>query len=124
MFASWLVTHQMFEGDMAANLTCTHKTRTWTFASVEHSSGLYYKHITISSDNSRVVWMTLQVVASPIIIILMTLEAPTIVILTNLKNIHSIVVTYDHHLRLSKYFYSTGHNLSTQKRKLRSIKVL
>ncbi len=43
--------------------------------------------MTIVNDNSRVIRMTLQVVASPMIIILMTLEAPTIVILTTLENI-------------------------------------
>jgi hypothetical protein len=35
------------------------------------TSGLYYKHITIANDNSI---MLLQVVASPTIVILMTLE--------------------------------------------------
>jgi len=35
---------------------------------------LYYEHITIVSDESRVIRMMLQVVASTTIIILMTLE--------------------------------------------------
>ena len=38
------------------------------------TSGLYYKHITIVNDDFRVVRMTLQVVASPMIVILTTLE--------------------------------------------------
>ncbi len=36
--------------------------------------GLYYEHITIVNDNFIVVRMLLQVVASPTIVILMTLE--------------------------------------------------
>ncbi len=43
------------------------------------------KNITIANDDSKVIRMTLQVVASPMIIILTTLEAPTIVILTTLE---------------------------------------
>ncbi len=37
-------------------------------------SGLYNKHITIAYDNFRVIRMMLQVVASPTIVILMTLK--------------------------------------------------
>ncbi len=40
------------------------------------------KDIAIVNDNSRVIRMTLQVVASPTIVILTTLEAPMIIILT------------------------------------------
>jgi hypothetical protein len=47
-------------------------------------SGLYYKHIVIVNDDSRVIRMTLQVVASPMIIILMILG-----------NIYSSGVTYN-----------------------------
>jgi hypothetical protein len=43
------------------------------------------KNITIVNYDSRVIRMTLQVVASPMIIILTTLGAPTIVILTTLE---------------------------------------
>ncbi len=50
--------------------------------------GLYYKHITIVNDDSI---MMLQVVASPMIIILMTLE----VSLMLLANIISRGVTHD-----------------------------
>jgi hypothetical protein len=53
--------------------------------------------------------MTLQVVASPTVIILMTLEAPTMFTLMALDNIYGTGVTYDRHLRLSKCVYSRGH---------------
>ncbi len=51
-------------------------------------SGLYYKHITIGNDNSI---MTFQVVASPTIIILITLEVSFML----LTNFHSRGVTHD-----------------------------
>jgi hypothetical protein len=54
---------------------------------------------------SRVIRMMLKVVASPTTIILMTLETPTIIILTTLENIYSTGITYDRHLRSSKYFF-------------------
>jgi hypothetical protein len=38
------------------------------------ASGMYYKHITIVNDDSRVIRIMLQVVASPKIVILMTLR--------------------------------------------------
>ncbi len=65
---------------------------------MENYCGLYYKHITILDDNSRVIKMTLQIVASPIIIILMTLEVTfmileNIYIFTNNDN-HVTIVTY------------------------------
>jgi hypothetical protein len=50
--------------------------------------GLYYKHITIVNDNSI---MALQVIASPMIIILMTLEVSFML----LANIYSRGVTHD-----------------------------
>ncbi len=50
--------------------------------------------------------MTLQVVASPRIIILMTLGVSFML----LENIYSTGVTYDRHLWSSKYFYITGHS--------------
>ncbi len=43
-----------------------------------------YKHIPIVTGNSRVIRMMLQVVASPTIVILTTLEAHTIIILTTI----------------------------------------
>jgi len=49
------------------------------------TSALYYKHIRIVNDNSRVVRMMLQVVASPTIVVLSTLE----VSFTILENIYS-----------------------------------
>jgi len=61
-------------------------------------SGLYYKHITIVNDDSRVVRMTLQVVATPRIVILTTLEAHTIVILMTVWNTYSTGITYARHL--------------------------
>jgi hypothetical protein len=63
-------------------------------------SGLYYKHM-IVNDYSRVVRMTFQVVASPTVVILATLEALTIVILMTLEvsflleNINSTGITYN-----------------------------
>ncbi len=51
-------------------------------------SGLYYKHITIVNDDSM---MTLQVVASPTIIILTTLEVSFML----LANIYGRGITYD-----------------------------
>ncbi len=53
--------------------------------------GLYYKYVAIINDDSRVVRMTLQVVASPTIIILMTLE----VSFTLPESINSTGVTHD-----------------------------
>jgi hypothetical protein len=70
------------------------------------SCGLYYKHTTIVNDDSRVIRMTLQVVASPTIVILMTLEAPMVIILMTLE---STGITYNCHLQSSKYFYITGY---------------
>jgi hypothetical protein len=57
--------------------------------------GLYYKHITIVNDDSRVNRMTLQDVATPRIVILTTLETHTIVILITLQNTYSTRITYD-----------------------------
>ncbi len=61
--------------------------------------GLYHKHVMIVNENSRVVRMMLQVELSPTIIILMTIEAPVIVILMNLENFYSTAITYNRHLR-------------------------
>jgi hypothetical protein len=58
-------------------------------------SGLYYKHFTIVNDDSRVVTMMLQVVASPTIVILMTPELSLVL----LENIYSTDVTCDLHLQ-------------------------
>ncbi len=55
--------------------------------------GLYYKHITIVNDDSIVVRMMVQVVASPMNVILTTLEAPTIVILMTQYNIYGTGIT-------------------------------
>ncbi len=54
-----------------------------------------YIHITIVNDDSIVVRMMVKVVASPMIVILTTLEAPTIVILTTRYNIYGTGITYD-----------------------------
>jgi hypothetical protein len=51
----------------------------------------YYKHFTIVNDNSRVVKMMLQIVASPMIIILMTLQVSFML----LVNIYSTGITHD-----------------------------
>jgi hypothetical protein len=40
----------------------------------------YYKHITIKNNNSRVVRMMTQVVGSPTIMILMTLEVSVMIV--------------------------------------------
>jgi hypothetical protein len=53
-----------------------------------NTSGLYYKHITILNDESI---MTLQVVASPMIVILTTLEMSFML----LANIYSRGITHD-----------------------------
>ncbi len=59
--------------------------------------GLYYKHITIVNDNSI---MMLQVVASPTIIVLMTLEVSFML----LANIYSRGITHDdHHVTIVMY---------------------
>jgi len=76
---------------------------------ISMTSGLCHKHITIVNDDSRVIRMMLQAVASPTIGILTTLEASVIVILMTLESIYNAGVTYDRHLRSSKYFYSRGH---------------
>ncbi len=60
--------------------------------------GLYYKHITIVNDDSRVNRMTLQDVATPRIVIQTTLEAHRIVILITLQNTYSTGITYARHL--------------------------
>ena len=54
-------------------------------------SGVYYKHITIVNDDSRVIILTLQVVASPTIVILKTLEVSFML----LENIYSTGTTHD-----------------------------
>ncbi len=65
------------------------------------NSGLYYKHITIVNANTRVVKMVLQVVASPMIVILVTLEAS----FTLIENIYSAGVTHDNqHMTIIIYF--------------------
>jgi hypothetical protein len=68
--------------------------------------GLYYKNITIVNDTSRVIRVTIvsDTPLSPMIVILMTLEA----LFMLLEHIYSTGVTHDdRHLRLS-YFYSTS----------------
>jgi hypothetical protein len=63
--------------------------------------GLYHKDITIVNDT---IGLSVQVVASPMIVIQMTLEVLCIL----LENIYSTGITHvDCHLLLS-YFYSTG----------------
>ncbi len=52
---------------------------------------LNYKHITIVNDNSRVIRIELQVLASTTIVILTTLE----VSFTLLENIYSTDITHD-----------------------------
>jgi hypothetical protein len=67
---------------------------------VYHCSGLHYKHIIIVNDDSRVVRMTFQVVASPTIVILMTLEVSFML----LENIYSTGITHDdHHMTIVIY---------------------
>ncbi len=64
---------------------------------VDKASGLYYKQITIVTDDSI---MTLQVVASPMIVILPTLEVSFML----LANIYSRGVTHDiHHVMIIIY---------------------
>jgi hypothetical protein len=61
------------------------------------ATGLYYKHITIINDDSI---MMLQVVASPTIVILMTLE----VLFMLLVKIYNGGVTHnDHHVTIVIY---------------------
>jgi hypothetical protein len=62
----------------------------FVFYRVRVSCGLYYKHITIVNDDSV---MMLQVVVSPMIVILTTLE----VLFMLLANIYSRGVTHDDH---------------------------
>ncbi len=62
----------------------------------------------IVNDDSRVVRMMLQVVASHTTVILMTLD----LLFMFLENIKSTGITHDRHLQLSKYFYRTGHSLT------------
>jgi len=63
---------------------------------------MHHKNITIVNELSEV---TLQVVASPMIVILMILDVSLLL----LYYIYSTGVTHDGgHLQLS-YFYSTGH---------------
>jgi len=49
----------------------------------------YYKHIMIVNDDSRVIRMMILVAASPIIIILVTIEVPFML----LENIYSAGIT-------------------------------
>jgi len=63
----------------------------------QYTCGLYYKHITIVNDDFI---MTLQVVASPTIVILTTLKASFML----LANIYSTGVTHDdHHVTIIIY---------------------
>ncbi len=55
------------------------------------TSWMYYKHITIVNYDCRVVRMMLKIVASPTIIILMTLEVSFLLI----ERIYSTGVTHD-----------------------------
>ncbi len=67
---------------------------------MENYYGLYYKHIMIIDDNSRVIRMMLKIVASPTIVILMTLE----VTLMLLENIYSSGITHDdNHMTIVTY---------------------
>jgi hypothetical protein len=61
-------------------VTYNHKNMFIAQATVLHC-GLYYKYFTIINDNSSVVRMMLQFVASPTISILKVPEAPKIIIL-------------------------------------------
>ncbi len=64
---------------------------------LRYHCGLYYKHITIINDDSI---MMLQVVASPTIVILTTLEVSFML----LANIYSRGVTHDdHHVMIVIY---------------------
>jgi hypothetical protein len=74
---------------------------------VSMTGGLYYKHITIINGNSRAVRMMLQVVASPTIVILMTL----LVSFMLLENIYSTGVTHDD----CNDIYGTGHRVHIHK---------
>jgi hypothetical protein len=56
---------------------------------------MYLKHITIVNDNSRVVRMMLQVVASLMIVILMTLEASFMLLENNHSRASLAIVSYD-----------------------------
>jgi hypothetical protein len=73
-------------------------------------SGMYYKHITIVNDDSRVVGkLMLQIVASLMIVILITLEVSFMFLESSimLLNIFSTVITHDDLHLQSLYFYST-----------------
>jgi hypothetical protein len=66
-------------------------------------SGLYYKHIVIVNDDSRVIRIMLQVVASPMISILMS-DAPSCDITYDyhlMSDVPSCGITYDHHTDVS-----------------------
>ncbi len=69
---------------------------------VSLTCGLYHKHTTIVNDDSRVIRMMLQVVASPTIVILMTLELSFML----LENIYSTGITHDdRHMTILIFWY-------------------
>jgi hypothetical protein len=79
------------ESNTLAYFAPTSEVKKKKFYDIE-SSGLYYKHITFINDDSRVVRMTLLVVASPIIIILTTVDMSFM----QLENIYySTGITHD-----------------------------
>jgi hypothetical protein len=64
------------------------------------SSGFYHKNIMVVNDTSRVIKMIHQVVASPMIVILTTLE----VLFMLLENIYSTGITNDNRHMTIKIF--------------------
>ncbi len=71
-------------------------------------SGQYYKQLMIVINDPRVIRTTPQIVASPMIAVLMTL----VVSFTLLENIYSTNVTHNScHMTIVIYFYNTGHKL-------------
>jgi hypothetical protein len=70
----------------------------------DSNCGLYCKHITIINDDSRVVRIMLQFVASATNVMLTTLGPLAIATLMPLENIYSTGITYDCHLNHQKCF--------------------
>jgi predicted transporter len=68
--------------------------------------GMYYNHITIVNDDSRVIRMTLQVVASPTIVSLTTLEV-SFMLLENILQTSLMAVA--HECQSIFKVHATGH---------------
>ncbi len=87
----------------STGITYNHHLQSSKYFFMVQATGLSVEYSCYSG--SRVIREMLQVVASPMTTILMTLYSHTIIILNTLENIYGTGITYNHHLWSSKYFF-------------------